>query len=86
MWLYRFRLVIPWMFCMSCWYNYAPVCNFTFPHFCHIPPSLFSPSLLFHPFLPTFLAEDFNIIQQEIAIIADSSHPNIIGYVGTYLR
>ena len=32
------------------------------------------------------LAEDFNIIQQEIAILADCKHPNIVGYNGSYLR
>jgi hypothetical protein len=32
------------------------------------------------------LAEDFNIVQQEIAILADCKHPNIIGYNGSYLR
>jgi len=30
--------------------------------------------------------EDFNIIQQEIAILADCKHDNIVGYFGSYLR
>jgi len=30
--------------------------------------------------------EDFNIIQQEIAILADCKHENIVGYFGSYLR
>lgn len=30
--------------------------------------------------------EDFNIIQQEIAILADCKYPNIVGYHGSYLR
>ena len=30
--------------------------------------------------------EDFNIIQQEIAILADCKHENIVGYYGSYLR
>ena len=30
--------------------------------------------------------EDFNIIQQEIAILADCKHDNIVGYYGSYLR
>jgi len=30
--------------------------------------------------------EDFNIIQQEIAILADCKHPNIVGFHGSYLR
>ena len=33
-----------------------------------------------------YLGEDFNIIQQEIAILADCKHANIIGYAGSYLR
>ena len=32
------------------------------------------------------LGEDLNIIQQEIAILADCKHPNIVGYAGSYLR
>jgi len=32
------------------------------------------------------VGEDFNIIQQEIAILADCKHPNIVGYAGSYLR
>ena len=30
--------------------------------------------------------EDFNIIQQEIAILSDCKHSNIVGYLGSYLR
>jgi serine/threonine protein kinase len=30
--------------------------------------------------------EDFNIIQQEIAILSECKHPNIVGYYGSYLR
>ena len=30
--------------------------------------------------------EDFNIIQQEIAILSDCKNPNIVGYHGSYLR
>ena len=30
--------------------------------------------------------EDFNIIQQEIGILADCKHENIVGYYGSYLR
>ena len=30
--------------------------------------------------------EDFNIIQQEIAILADCKHDNIVGYYSSYLR
>lgn len=30
--------------------------------------------------------EDFNIIQQEIAILSDCKHANIVGYSGSYLR
>ena len=30
--------------------------------------------------------EDFNIIQQEIAILSECKHPNIVGYHGSYLR
>lgn len=33
-----------------------------------------------------FAGEDFNIIQQEIAILADCKHANIVGYSGSYLR
>lgn len=32
------------------------------------------------------VGEDFNIIQQEIAILADCKHANIVGYSGSYLR
>ena len=30
--------------------------------------------------------EDFNIIQQEIAILSECKNPNIVGYSGSYLR
>ena len=30
--------------------------------------------------------EDFNIIQQEIAILSECKNPNIVGYHGSYLR
>ena len=30
--------------------------------------------------------EDFNIIQQEIAILSECKSPNIVGYYGSYLR
>jgi serine/threonine protein kinase len=30
--------------------------------------------------------EDFNIIQQEIYILAECKHCNIVGYLGSYLR
>jgi len=30
--------------------------------------------------------EDFNIIQQEIAILSECKHMNIVGYSGSYLR
>ena len=30
--------------------------------------------------------EDLNIIQQEIAILGDCKHDNIVGYYGSYLR
>ena len=30
--------------------------------------------------------EDFNIIQQEIGILSECKHPNIVGYFGSYLR
>ena len=33
-----------------------------------------------------FSGEDFNIIQQEIAILSECKHPNIVGYYGSYLR
>ncbi len=37
-------------------------------------------------YICVFVGEDFNIIQQEIAILADCKHPNIVGYAGSYLR
>ena len=38
--------------------------------------------------LPLFksLGEDFNIIQQEILILSECKHANIVGYLGSYLR
>ncbi len=30
--------------------------------------------------------EDFNIIQQEIHILSECKHKNIVGYSGSYLR
>lgn len=33
-----------------------------------------------------FLGDDFAIIQQEILMMKDCRHPNIIAYYGSYLR
>lgn len=33
-----------------------------------------------------FLGDDFAIIQQEILMMKDCKHPNIIAYYGSYLR
>ena len=30
--------------------------------------------------------DDFSIIQQEIVILSDCKHSNIVGYLGAYLR
>lgn len=36
--------------------------------------------------LPVFVGDDFGIIQQEILMMKDCRHPNIIAYYGSYLR
>lgn len=33
-----------------------------------------------------FLGDDFAVIQQEILMMKDCRHPNIIAYYGSYLR
>lgn len=37
-------------------------------------------------FLPLFPGDDFSIIQQEIFMVKECTHPNIVAYFGSYLR
>lgn len=33
-----------------------------------------------------FIGEDFAVVQQEIIMMKDCKHPNIVAYFGSYLR
>lgn len=37
-------------------------------------------------YMMVHVGEDFNIIQQEIHILSECKHQNIVGYLGSYLR
>ena len=59
--------------CVCCVYCVCVLCVCKYVH------------LILHlPVIST--GEDFNIIQQDIGILSECKHPNIVGYFGSYLR